>query len=251
MLRILTVVLSGTILLGTGCANSSEGDDQEAPPQDVAAQRFREASAKPFGCDGERVALKTRNGKNYLTALAGGAFGVAASATAIDRNERFKVYDLGRGRVALQAPNGRYVGWGSNQPRPRDQNGQPQAQAADFLLSANSFSIDQSTVLRVQRVKDSEWLYVRTYDGRYVSPFNGGGSLVSVALPIAGENQQLKAICVDANDRTEDPDWSDQPSDDADWGDESGDPSGSDESDDPWADDAWADSSSTVERQAV
>ncbi|MET0340136.1 MAG: hypothetical protein ABW252_04005 [Polyangiales bacterium] len=221
-------MLSGSILLGAGCAEPSEDAAQGEAPE-VAAQFFAKATAAPFGCEGTRVALQTRNGKNYLTAVAGGGFGVAANATKIDRFEKFKVYDMGFNRIALQAPNGRYVGWGAGQQnRSQQQNGQ--ANVADFLLSANSFAADNSTVFRVSRPKDSEWLYVQTTDGRFISAANGGGGLVSVAWPFPGENQQLKAVCVDApdeapsDDSSDDP--SDGPSDDSGWDDDSsGDPS--------------------------
>lgn len=222
MLRILTVMLSGSILLGAGCANPSEGDDAQADAPEVAAQFFARATAAPFGCEGTRVALMTRNGKNYLSAIGGGGFGVAATATAIDRFEKFKVYDMGRNRVVLQARNGRYVGWGANQQNGgRGQQQQGQANVADFLLSANSTGADNSSVFRVSRQKDSDWLYVQTMDGRFISAANGGGGLVTVAWPFPGENQQLKAVCVDAPETaTPDDTEGEAPTGDpGDWGD--------------------------------
>ncbi|MET0339956.1 MAG: hypothetical protein ABW252_03105 [Polyangiales bacterium] len=240
MLRILTVTLSGAILLGAGCADSSAGNDEKQSEPDVAAQWFAKATAEAFGCEGTRVALQTRNGTNYLTAVAGGSFGISASATKVDRFEKFKVYDVGFGRIALQAPNGRFVGWGSNQQNNGQQNGQ--ANVADYLLSAYSPSLDQRSVFKVTRPKDSERVFIQTADGRFVNAIGGGGSLVDVATPFPGDNKQFKAICVDgpapsddssADDPGGDSGW-DDPADESGWDDASGDSDWGNPSDDNW-----------------
>jgi hypothetical protein len=217
MLRILTVMMTGTLLLGAGCADTTDDETGEAAAPEIAEQRFGEASAAAFGCKGTRVALQTRNGKNYLTALAGGAFGIYASAEKSGNNETFKVYQGGFGRVALQAANGRYVARNpqSNGGGPRGpQGGGQQGGGVDlssFLLSANNFFIDANALFNVQQPKDSKWTYVQTSDGFYVSALQGGGSLVDVALPIRTENAQLKAICVDDSDSpTDDEDDADE-----------------------------------------
>ncbi|MET0341162.1 MAG: hypothetical protein ABW252_09175 [Polyangiales bacterium] len=182
MRRILSVLLTGAVALGA-CAPEREGDDGE-PSEQVLAQQWPFApspSARAFGCKGERVALETANGRNYLTAVVGGGFAMMANATSVGPWETFRAYDLGSGRVALQVSNGSYM---------------IAANGGGLLLNANGWGINNESTFRLSWTSGGNWLNLRSASGHYVTAEGGGGNVANVAWLWPSANQGFKAVCV-------------------------------------------------------
>lgn len=222
MRRILSVVcMLSVVSLGGACASQSEelDADSQAQAQWSTGSAARKASAEPFGCKGDRIALETYNGRNYLTAVVGGGFAMLANASSVGKNETFRAYDLGNDRVALQVANGSFV---------VAENG------GGLLLNANARAINNNTTFRLSWTADGEWLTLRSAAGHYVTAEGGGGGVANAAWILRGANQGFKAICLQGDlDGTEESDGDSKPGSAPEWG-RSDEPDSSDSSEPGW-----------------
>ncbi|MET0341882.1 MAG: hypothetical protein ABW252_12830 [Polyangiales bacterium] len=161
-------------------------------------------SAKTFGCKGEKIALETFNGRNYLSAVAGGGFAMMGNGAQVGAWETFRVHDLGNNRVALQVANGNFM---------TAPNG------GGFLLNANEWGINGNSTFTLSWTPDGEWLILRTSSGHYVTAESGGGNVANAAWFWPTQNQGFKAVCLqgDLTDASGGP--SDPGGNDTDWGD--------------------------------
>ena len=113
-----------------------------------------------YGRDNEKVAIKSNNGK-YLSAENGGGSKLTATRDKVGEWETFEIIDLGKGYIALESINGKYVS----------------ATKDGKEIYVDSDEINKREIFQLIKL-DNNKVAFKTYNKTYICAENGGGGKV-------------------------------------------------------------------------
>jgi hypothetical protein len=180
MKNLCMLTLSLCVGLVGACAEDADlPDEAEATAEDgqaLAATAFPQASAAPFRCQGDKIALRAINGK-FVSALDDVLGGLVVDSAQPSDAETFTVYPLGQNQVALQANHGFFV-----------------ASIGSSLFAVRRTIGPETTFTLVQNWKTGEWA-LQTVSGSFFTAERGGGSVLNASRSSIGEWQSFTVLC--------------------------------------------------------